>query len=73
MEQIYLAVAGVYKIAFTAMLLRLIHRTLRTTLRPEDPRSNERVFSINRVAGSNMARAVLLRRMGHGDIAVYGF
>ena len=42
-------------------------------LRPKEPRNDERVFSVNGVARSNMAMAMLLRRMDHGDITVHGF
>lgn len=42
-------------------------------LRPEKPKADAKVFAINGAARSNMAMAMLLRRMGRGDLTVHGF
>ncbi len=46
---------------------------LLTGLRPSAPLSNERVFAVAGIARSNMAMAMLLRRMGRGDLTTHGF
>jgi integrase len=42
-------------------------------LRPENPGGGDRVFAIAGAARSNMAMAMLLRRMGRTDVTVHGF
>jgi integrase len=42
-------------------------------LRPESRVPEERIFAVNGAARSNMAMAMLLRRMGQGHITVHGF
>jgi integrase len=42
-------------------------------LGPETAPSEQRIFQVNGAARSNMAMAMLLRRMGHSDITVHGF
>ena len=46
---------------------------LLTALRPETPHPGERVFAVAGVARSNMAMAMLLRRMGRADLTTHGF
>lgn len=46
---------------------------LLTGLRPADPKPHQRVFEVRGVARSNMAMAMLLRRMKQGHITVHGF
>lgn len=42
-------------------------------LRPERPDASDRIFAINGAARSNMAMAMLLKRMDRADITVHGF
>jgi integrase len=42
-------------------------------LRPKEWTSEQRVFAVAGVTRSNMAMAMLLRRMGRGDITTHGF
>jgi integrase len=44
-----------------------------TALRPSDAAPNNRVFAVAGVARSNMAIAMLLRRMGRNDLTTHGF
>lgn len=43
------------------------------SLRPADAKPNHRLFEVQGVARSNMAMAMLLRRMKHAHITVHGF
>lgn len=42
-------------------------------LRPRDPKPGDRVFAVDGAVRSNMAMAMLLRRMGRADITTHGF
>ncbi len=42
-------------------------------LEPEELKPDAKVFTINGASRSNMAMAMLLRRMGRGDVTVHGF
>ncbi len=48
-------------------------QTLLQNLRPEHVDPDERVFAVAGAIRSNMAMAMLLRRMGHGAITTHGF
>ena len=43
------------------------------SVRPLDVRDDKPIFAVNGAARSNMAMAMLLRRMGHGAITTHGF
>jgi integrase len=47
--------------------------TLLNEIQPKDPGSSDLVFAVRGAARSNMAMAMLLRRMGFGHITVHGF
>lgn len=47
--------------------------TLLQALRPEEPKREDRVFSIAGATRSNMAMTMLLRRMKFGHVTVHGF
>lgn len=47
--------------------------TLLKSLQPETPASSDRVFAVGGAARSNMAMAMLLRRMKYGHITTHGF
>ena len=47
--------------------------TAATALRPAEPAADQRVFAVAGVARSNMAIAMLLRRMGRQDLTTHGF
>lgn len=44
-----------------------------SALRPDSPQEDDRIFAVAGAIRSNMAMAMLLRRMGHGDVTVHGF
>ena len=44
-----------------------------TAVRPQLPHTNDLVFQVQGVARSNMAMAMLLRRMRRGDLTTHGF
>lgn len=46
---------------------------LLTALRPNQVSGDDRIFAVAGAARSNMAMAMLLRRMGRGDITTHGF
>lgn len=47
--------------------------SLINSLKPAEPVGNAKVFAVNGAAKSNMAMAMLLRRMGFGHVTVHGF
>lgn len=47
--------------------------TILEKLRPPEPKACDIIFAVGGAARSNMAMAMLLRRMGHGDVTVHGF
>lgn len=43
------------------------------SLKPEHPKPDDAIFAIGGATRSNMAMAMLLRRMGRGDVTTHGF
>lgn len=47
--------------------------TLLGNIKPDQPKPADPIFAVGGAARSNMAMAMLLRRMGHGNITTHGF